>query len=193
MKAILITLIYLTGTFSIGFDRNGIPYAQNCYWAEKVQAATGVPVKFVRTIKRRDFESKLNTLSSWQQKFYRVKAWVSRRKFQGVKLVYAPPLIEGRIRYFAGIADRCKPFDGTAMVYANDYNQDGASRIYNVQVAAAHEVGHAVLGASHDDTIYPDGASIMHSQAAAPGYIHPFMKYSEKTKKEMRKCLGVKR
>ena len=192
MKAIIITLIYLSGLYSIGFDFNGAFKAQDCYWQEKIQEVTGLPVRVVRTIKRKDFDTKLINLQSWQQKFFRVKAWVARRKYQGIKLVYAPPLLNDKTIYFAGMGDVCKPLDGTAMVYGAEKNQDGVSRLYNIQVTAAHELGHVALGARHDDTIYPDGASIMHSLAAHPEFIHPRMRYSEKSKAEMRKCLGVR-
>lgn len=188
MKAIIITLIYLSGQYSIGFDFNGVFKAQNCYWQEKVQEATGIPVRVVRVIKRRDFDTKLNNLQSWQQKFFRVKAWVARRKYLGIKLVYAPPILNAKTIYFAGMGDVCRPLDGTAMVYGAEQNQDGVSRLYNIQVTATHEVGHN-LGAKHDDSL---PVTMMHSYAAHAGYIHERMSFSEVSRQQMRKCMGVK-
>jgi hypothetical protein len=178
MKTIIITLIYLTGLYASTPTSN--------HWAfSQVQNASGLPVKVVRTIKRRDFSVRLNNLNSWQQKFFRVKAWVARRKYTGIKLVYAPPLLNDKTLYFAGMGDVCRPLDGTAMVYGAEKNQDGASRLYNVQVVAAHEVGHN-CGAKHDDSL---PVTIMHSFAAHEGYIHERMGFSENSKQQIRRCV----
>lgn len=182
MKTILIikiTLIYLSGLYSSTPTSNQWAFSQ-------VQSASGLPMKVVRTIKRRDFDVRLNNLNSWQQKFFRVKAWVNRQKTQGIKLAFAPPLLADGRRYIAGLAERCKPLNGVALVYANDFNQDGADRKFAVQCVAAHELGHLALGMSHDNSL---PASLMHEAACHPNMIRGDIGFSENSKQQIRRCV----
>lgn len=190
MKELLITVFYLSGAFSVGFDANGISKIQPCTWYAPVQKATGVKVKIDKFYRRRHFAPELQRLEDWTKLSYRTFAWMQRQKARGIRIAFLPPLVDplGN-RYMAGLANVCKPHNGLAVVNVQETRSNGTDGIYPSTIIATHELAHVAMGATHDDTMYPYGASIMHSAAGHYAAKQRNMKFSPKSIAQGKACL----
>lgn len=185
MLKIIVTIIVLAGP-NMASDQS------NAWWRNSFKPL-GYNMVVEKVIHRPDFAAKLNVIEDdgWYKKHARARAWVRRQKTKGIVLIKNPPIFDGHQLYSGGIGDVCKPHDGVAIAYIDDKNSSGEDRRYNAQIIIAHEVGHS-MGAFHDNTIYEDGASIMHWQSAGPTFIHPNEVFSDLSKQQMATCIGYR-
>lgn len=184
IKEILITVFYLSGINSVGFDAQGISKIQPCQWYEPVQKATGVKVRIDKFYRRRHFAPELQRLEDWHKLSYRTFAWMQRQKAKGIRIAFLPPLVDPLgTRYMAGMAQLCRPLNGLAVVNVQETRSNGLDAIYPSTVVATHELAH-VVGAEHLD----DVPNIMHSSAISYA-VQGKLELLKKSKQQMKNCL----
>ena len=116
---------------------------------------TGLSVKATRLTQMYEIAPQLATLSSRKTQLYAWKKYARKNKFhRGVDVVHIilPPIYEGGLNWFAGIANGICQSGTEAISLSNaGYDTAGNLRLLASSIGIAHEMAH-VLGAGHTET-----------------------------------------
>lgn len=147
---------------------------------------TGVTVNAVRLTQMFDIAPELATLNLRVSRLVKWRAYAKKHKFgRGVDLVHVilPPIYDGGLNWFAGVAYRICGDGPEAISYSTaGYNIDGYFQGTKSAIGIAHEIGHT-LGAKHTNT-----NDLMNTGALALVNTTWPLSVSPTTIKEIKKC-----